>query len=48
MEKREQNRLAVQVDAVVEQIAARLSADEARAVAEFAVRFLAQVDPAVL
>lgn len=45
MEKREQNRLAVQVDAVVEQIAARLPADEARAVAEFAVRFLAQVDP---
>ncbi len=45
MEKTELKRLAVQVDAVIEQINARLPAHQAGAVAEFATRFFAQVDP---
>ena len=45
MEKTELKRLAVQVDAVIEQIDARLPAHQAGAVAEFAAQFFAQVDP---
>ena len=45
MEKTELKRLAVQVDAVIEQIDARLPAHEAGVVAEFAAQFFAQVDP---
>ncbi|HRP23159.1 NAD-glutamate dehydrogenase [Thauera sp.] len=45
MDKREQGRLAAQVDAVLEQIAARLPADQAATVGAFAKRFFAQVDP---
>lgn len=45
MENRDKNRLAANVDAVVEQIGARLPAEQARAVSTFATRFFAQVDP---
>ena len=45
MEKTELRRLAVQVDAVIEQIEARLPAHQAGVVAEFATWFFAQVDP---
>ena len=45
MENRDKNRLAANVDAVVEQIGARLPAEQARAVSAFATRFFAQVDP---
>ena len=45
MEKREQSRLGGLIDAVVEQIDARLPADQAAAVGTFAARFFAQVDP---
>ena len=45
MEKTELKRLAVQVDAVIEQIDAGLPAHQAGAVAEFAAQFFAQVDP---
>jgi glutamate dehydrogenase len=45
MENREKSRLAANVDAVVEQIGARLPADQARAISAFATRFFAQVDP---
>ena len=44
MEKTEQIRLAANVSAVVEQIAARLPAEQAKAVSAFATRFFAQVD----
>ena len=45
MEKTEQKRLAAQVDAVVEQIAARLPASQAGELTGFAKCFFAQVDP---
>ncbi len=45
MNTREASRLVAQIDAVVEQIAARLPAAQAAAVSAFAARFFAQVDP---
>ena len=45
MENRDKSRLAANVDAVVEQIGARLPAEQARAISAFAARFFAQVDP---
>ena len=45
MEKRETGRLTAQIDAVIEQIAARLPADQAAVVSDFAARYFAQMDP---
>ncbi|MGD9871034.1 MAG: NAD-glutamate dehydrogenase [Thauera sp.] len=45
MDKRETGRLKTQIDAVIEQITARLPADQASAVSAFARRYFAQVDP---
>jgi len=45
MNTREASRLIAQIDAVVEQIAARLPVAQATAVSAFAARFFAQVDP---
>ncbi len=45
MGKMEQKRLAMQVDAVIEQIRARLPAQQAGPVTDFATQFFAQVDP---
>ena len=45
METRETGRLATQVDAVIEQIRARLPAEQAEGVCAFASRFFAQVAP---
>lgn len=45
MDKRETGRLKTQIDAVIEQITARLPADQASAVSAFARRYFAQVNP---